>query len=287
LRREAAEMETVRIPSVMFNTSSSWRGKSIGLVPTMGALHDGHMSLVRTCRDENDITVVSLFVNPSQFGPGEDLAAYPRDVEGDSQKLRDAGVDALFMPDAGSMYPEGFSTSVEVKALSGKLCGAFRPGHFGAVATVVAKLLNIVGPHRAYFGLKDYQQYLVIKRLVADLNMPVEIVGCRTMREPDGLAMSSRNRYLSPSERKAAPVIYRCLKQAEEKIASGLLRVEGIKGSMEACLRSEPSVTEVQYASAYDPETLEELTEINGRALLAVAVRIGKARLIDNQLIEG
>jgi pantoate--beta-alanine ligase len=271
----------------MQEIARSWKGKSVGLVPTMGALHEGHMSLVRACRQESDIAVASIFVNPTQFGPGEDFEQYPRDWDGDIRKLREARVDTLFMPDGASMYPEGFSTRVEVEGLSEKLCGPFRPGHFSGVATVVAKLLRIINPKRAYFGLKDYQQSLIVKRLVSDLNIPVEIVTCPTAREHDGLAMSSRNQYLTPEERKAAPVIYRCLKETAERITSGARDGREIKGFMAGVLGQEPLIKEVQYASVYDPNTLAELETVDGSALLAVAVRIGSTRLIDNLLVVG
>jgi len=252
----------------------------------MGALHDGHMSLMRACREENDVAVASVFVNPAQFGPGEDLDKYPRDVEGDLEKLKAAGVDAVFMPEPSAMYPEGFATEVKVGGLSERLCGAFRPGHFAGVATVVAKLFNIVAPRRAYFGLKDYQQYLVIRRLAADLNMPVEVIGCPTVRERDGLAMSSRNRYLGPEERKAASAIYRCLRETEEKIKAGLEDGAAVGEFMSGRLRAEPLIREVQYAGAYDPETLDGLRTVTGRAVLATAVLIGGARLIDNLVLD-
>jgi|Deesub1362A_J573_1020465.scaffolds.fasta_scaffold00073_51 pantoate--beta-alanine ligase len=281
-------MEIIRIPRIMQETSKRalLRGRTIGFVPTMGALHEGHMSLIRACRQENDITVVSIFVNPTQFGPHEDFEKYPRDPEGDINKLTDAGVDTLYLPDTASMYPEGFRTSVVVNGLSDKLCGAFRPGHFSGVATVVTKLLNIVMPTRAYFGQKDYQQSLIIKRLVSDLNIPVEIVTCPTVREHDGLAMSSRNQYLNPDERKAATAIYKCLSSAAEKIKSGEKNAVRIKELMNEILSSEPLIKEIQYASAYDPETLDELQRIDSKVLLAVAVKIGQTRLIDNILLE-
>lgn len=258
--------------------------RRIVLVPTMGALHEGHMSLVRMSRSENHLTVVSLFVNPTQFSAGEDFEGYPRDIEGDIKKLRDAEVDVIFAPEAKAMYPTGFSSSLEPGGLSGRLCGAFRPGHFSGVATVVAKLFNIALPRRSYFGLKDYQQGLVIKRIAADLNMPVEVVLCPTMREEDGLAMSSRNQYLGPEDRRAAPVIYRALTEAAEKLKAGGAPAEAaaLMGEM---LGTEPRITEVQYAGVYDPESLEELEEFRGRAVLAVAVKMGNARLIDNILI--
>ncbi len=283
-------MEIIRQPRVFHDGLGKLRmqGRSIGFVPTMGALHEGHLTLVKVAGEENDALAASIFINPLQFGPEEDFQRYPRDIESDTEKLRASGVDMLFLPDALSIYPEGFSTVVAVKGLSEKLCGAFRPGHFAGVATVVTKLLNLAGPTRAYFGQKDYQQCLILKRLVKDLNMDTEIVMCPTVREPDGLAMSSRNRYLNPEERKAAGAIFKCLKGGEEKIKSGASDAKDIKTLMWEVLRSEPLITEIQYASAYDPETLDELTEPKKRGaaiLLAVAVKIGDVRLIDNILI--
>jgi len=280
-------METIRIPRIIQDTirGAVLRGRTVGLVPTMGALHDGHMSLIRTSMRENNITVASIFVNPTQFAAGEDYEAYPRESDDDAKKLRDIGVDVLFMPELKAMYPEGFATSVSVKGgLTDRLCGAFRPGHFDGVATVVAKLLNIIGPHRAYFGLKDYQQYLVIKRMAEDLNMPVEIVGCPTFRESDGLAMSSRNAYLNEQERHSAPVIYKALAEASGALSMSL-KIEDISAMIERAIKAEPGVTEVQYAGVYDHLTLEPLAEFKGRALIAAAVKMGSTRLIDNIIV--
>jgi len=251
----------------------------------MGSLHAGHLGLVRSSKGENDLTAVSIFVNPAQFGPKEDYTAYPREPEQDIEKLKAAGVDILFMPDVKAMYSEGFSTSISVGELSRKLCGEFRPGHFDGVATVVAKLLNIVRPTRAYFGQKDYQQLLVIKRMAEDLNFPMEIVPCPTWREEDGLAMSSRNAYLTGEERKAAAAIYKSLSEAAELLKSGDAGPKKVSNRLRASLEAESQVTEVQYAGVYDPKTLDPLHEFKGRAVLAVAVKIGKARLIDNILI--
>jgi pantoate--beta-alanine ligase len=281
-------MEVIRIPRVMRESSREnlSRGKTVGLVPTMGAIHEGHLSLVKSCREENDVTVVSLFVNPTQFAPGEDLEGYPRDLDGDMQKLEEAGVDTLFLPAAEDVYPEGFSTSVEVKGLSEKLCGAFRPGHFAGVATVVAKLLNMATPTRAYFGAKDYQQGLIVRRLVRDLNILVEIAVVPTVREEDGLAMSSRNAYLNPDERRAAQAIYRALANAADMVGEGKSAAE-INAFMQETLQKENLINEVQYAGAYDPETLDDVTAIKGEVLLAIAVKLGPARLIDNMLVKG
>jgi pantoate--beta-alanine ligase len=250
----------------------------------MGALHDGHMSLVRNSLMENDVTVVSIFVNPTQFAPGEDFEAYPREPEQDISRLREAGVDTLFMPGPDAIYPDGFSTSIDIGEIGGKLCGAFRPGHFNGVASVVAKLFNIVQPTRAYFGLKDYQQVLVIKRLVADLSFPVEVVPCPAWRESDGLAMSSRNAYLSAEERKTATVINRGLKEAEESLKSGTSPDEAVR-QLRSMLDAETLVSEVQYAGVYDPGTLEPLESFSGKGVIAVAVKVGKGRLIDNLII--
>lgn len=260
-------------------------GRTIGFVPTMGALHEGHMSLVRMARAENDIAAVSIFINPIQFGPSEDLSRYPTDLEGDTEKLRKEDTDILFLPDNSLMYPNGFSTRIEVGGLSEKLCGVYRSGHFGGVATVVAKLFNILSPSRAYFGQKDFQQTVVIKRFAKDLDLGIEIVVCPTIREEDGLAMSSRNRYLSEDERRSATVLYRCLMEASEAIKVGIIQAKNIKELMMNRLRSEPLVSELQYSSVYDPETLEELERIDREVLLAVALKIGNTRLIDNMLV--
>jgi len=287
-------LEVIRNARVMQQTVKEYlqRGSSIGFVPTMGALHGGHMSLVQRCREENDVSVVSIFVNPIQFGPSEDFSSYPRNTEDDAAKLQEAGVDILFMPGVEDMYPEGFATFVEVERLSDRLCGRFRPGHFRGVATVVTKLLNIVRPSRAYFGQKDYQQALIIKQVVRDLNIETETVVCPTVREADGLAMSSRNLYLSPRERKAAAVIYRTLCRARDMVLGAECSLSDVKNLMEEALSAEPLVDEVEYASAFDPETLEDICSRDvtiyrkGRVLLAAAVRIGRARLIDNELVD-
>ncbi len=280
-------MEIIRIPKVMQETSRGHilHSRTIGFVPTMGALHEGHLSLVRISRQENDITVVSIFVNPLQFGPSEDYNQYPRDIEGDMEKLRKEGVDILFLPDSDHMYPEGFCTFVEVSGLSDKLCGAFRPGHFRGVATVVTKLFNIVNPARAYFGQKDYQQVLVIRRLVQDLDMNIDIVVCPTVREEDGLAMSSRNLYLNEKERPAATVLYRALQAGYKAIKSGIIKREEIERIMRDIINSEPLV-KIQYISVYDPENLDLLDVVKKKALIAGAIRIGNTRLIDNIMIE-
>jgi pantoate--beta-alanine ligase len=280
-------METIRNPRIMKETSKRllMQGRSIGLVPTMGALHSGHLFLVKEAVAENDIAVVSIFVNPTQFGPNEDFSKYPRDLEGDMEKLAAAGAHIVFAPDAGSMYPEGFSSSVEVKGLSDKLCGRFRPGHFKGVATVVNKLFNMVMPTRAYFGQKDFQQIRVIERMILDLNMGVELIRCPIIREQDGMALSSRNRYLSDGDRASAPIIYRTLCSAAEMIRSGTA-ADAVADFMNRTLGSEPAVREIQYAGVYDPQTLDEKKGSSGASLLAVAVIVGNTRLIDNMLVE-
>jgi pantoate--beta-alanine ligase len=216
-------MELIRIPRIMQDTCRKYllRGRSIGLVPTMGALHGGHLSLVKRAKMENDVTAASIFVNPLQFGPSEDLAKYPRDIENDIRKFQDLEIDILFLPDGSQVYPKGFSTYVAVDEISGKLCGRFRPGHFRGVATVVAKLFNIAAPTRAYFGQKDFQQTVVIKRMTKDLNFDTEVVVCPTIRELDGLAMSSRNLYLEAAQRKAAVSLYRALLAGSDAINAG------------------------------------------------------------------
>jgi pantoate--beta-alanine ligase len=281
-------MEIIRIPKVMQETSRKFlrEGKTIGFVPTMGALHEGHLSLIRRARQDNHIAVVSIFVNPIQFGPSEDFESYPRDIEGDIEKLKKEDVDTIFMPDVSSMYPEGFSTYVEVVGISDRLCGAFRPGHFRGVATVVTKLLNIVKPKILYLGQKDYQQSVIIKRLIKDLDIDVDVVICPTIREKDGLAMSSRNLYLDNEQRKAARIIYQCLIEASEIIKSGIKDGAYLKNFMFKKLKEEPLVSTIDYAGVYDPDTLVEMNEIKKEVLLAVALRIGNTRLIDNILLE-
>jgi len=256
-------------------------GKRIGFVPTMGALHAGHASLIDAAAAKCDYVVVSVFVNPTQFGPGEDFNRYPRPFEKDVAICEKHGADAIFSPSASEMYPRENLTWVTVEKLSEPLCGRFRPGHFRGVATVCTKLFNIVGPDVAFFGQKDAQQAAVIRRMVADLNMPLEIVVCPTVREPDGLAMSSRNQYLSPGERKDAAVVYRSLSQGLEMIEAGERNVDAIRARMQATLQEVASVS-IEYIGIVDAETLEELDRVRGRILVAVAVRLGPTRLIDN-----
>ena len=262
------------------------KSRTIGFIPTMGALHEGHLSLVMRAKDENDIVTASIFVNPIQFGPGEDFESYPRDSDSDMEKLEKAGVHILFMPDIKSIYPEGFSTSVNVSGISERLCGAFRPGHFAGVATVVCKLFHLVKPTRAYFGQKDFQQTVIVSRMVRDLNIDVDMIVCPIVRERDGLAMSSRNAYLGPEERSAAAVIYKTLQAVSKMIKSGEAAPSDIKRSLETMLKDERLVSELQYAGVYDTRTLEELTEYKKENLLAIALRVGKTRLIDNLIVE-
>jgi pantoate--beta-alanine ligase len=254
---------------------------SVGLVPTMGALHEGHLSLVRHARAHDDTVVASIFVNPTQFGPGEDYARYPRDPDRDLALLRDLGTDLVFMPPAEDVYPDGFDTYVQVEKLTQRLEGAHRPSHFRGVATVVTKLFNVVQPHRAYFGQKDAQQLAVIRRLTRDLDLPVEVVGLPTVREPDGLAMSSRNMYLSPEERQAAVVLYRSLEAAQELWRSGVCDAARIRDRMSEVLAAE-ALARIDYVSVADAETLAELETVDRPALVSLAVRIGETRLIDN-----
>lgn len=280
-------MEIIRTPKIMHDTSRGhlMRGRTIGFIPTMGALHEGHLHLVRRSRAENDVAVVSIYVNPLQFGPAEDFNKYPRDIDQDIAKLRQEGIDVVFLPDDSAVYPNGYCTYVEVQKLSDKLCGAHRKGHFRGVATVVAKLFNIVTPTRAYFGQKDFQQSVIIKKMASDLNMGLEVVVCPTIRESDGLAMSSRNQYLKEDERKAATIICQCLVQTSEKIKSGIIDIKSIKKFMAQTLSDEPLISEVQYASAYDVQTLDELKKIEKEAVLAIALKIGQTRLIDNMIV--
>jgi pantoate--beta-alanine ligase len=257
---------------------------TFGLVPTMGALHRGHLSLVARARAESDHVGVSIFVNPTQFGPGEDLATYPRNPERDLELLEQAGADLVWIPSPETVYPPGFQTSVAVEQLSIPLEGKCRPGHFRGVATVVVKLLNVFTPDRAYFGQKDAQQVTVVWRIVEDLNFPTEIVVCPTVREPDGLAMSSRNTYLTPAERRAATVLYRALSAARARYEAGERDAEVLRTAMRALIVAEPLAHE-DYVSAADPKALVELSQVQDRVLLSLAVTIGRTRLIDNLLL--
>lgn len=261
------------------------QGLSVGLVPTMGYLHEGHQSLIARAARENDRVVVSVFVNPIQFGPSEDLESYPRDFERDCTLCEKTGADLVFHPEASEMYAENFCTYVDMDRLTKGLCGASRPVHFRGVCTVVSKLFHIVTPDRAYFGQKDAQQLAVIKRMVRDLSMDVEIVGCPIIREPDGLAKSSRNTYLSPQERRAAVVLSRALAEGRKALAEGERSAQAITGIIRGVLESEP-LAQPEYVELVDWETLEPVETADRPVLAAIAVRIGTTRLIDNFVFE-
>jgi pantoate--beta-alanine ligase len=272
-------MRTVKGLDELHSARLSLKG-TVGLVPTMGFLHEGHLSLIRRAREECDHVVVSIFVNPTQFGENEDLSRYPHDIDRDLQ-LIEPFTDLVWMPTVEIMYPQGYQTWVEVEEITSPLEGTMRPGHFKGVTTVVAKLFNGVQPQKAYFGQKDAQQAAVIRQMVRDLNFPLEVVVCPIVREPDGLAMSSRNVYLDPEQRKAATVLFRSLSAAKELYEGGERDAEKIRGKMKKVLASEP-LADVQYVSCADYDTLKELDKIKGKALLSMAVFIGKTRLIDN-----
>jgi pantoate--beta-alanine ligase len=257
--------------------------RTIGLVPTMGAFHAGHVSLMQQARQQTDVVVVSLFVNPTQFGPSEDLAAYPRDEARDAEIAAAAGVDVLFAPDAHEIYPDGFQTTINIGALADPLEGAHRPGHFDGVATVVAKLLNIVQPTTAFFGQKDAQQALIVRRVVRDLDIPVEIAVCPTVREPDGLAMSSRNAYLAPADRERAVALRRALDAAEAAVAAGERETAAVTAAARGAM--EPYGVEPEYLALVSADTLAPVDSVDGEILVALAARVGPARLIDNTLI--
>ena len=282
-------MELIKTIDQMRSWTESQRqaGKTIGFVPTMGYLHEAHLSLVEKARAQNDTVVMSIFVNPMQFGPQEDFATYPRDLDRDCRLAEGAGVDVIFHPEPGEIYPQYPPlTAVEVRGITECLCGESRPGHFTGVATVVLKLFNIVQPHRAYFGQKDYQQLLVIQQMVADLNLPVIIEPVPIKREEDGLAMSSRNAYLSPAERQEALALSQALQICKNMYSNGELRVSLLIEAMKARILQEPSAV-IDYIEIRHATTLAPLTEITGAAVVALAVRIGKTRLIDNLLLEG
>ncbi|SQI40084.1 Pantothenate synthetase [Leminorella richardii] len=261
----------------------SWKqeGKSIGLVPTMGFLHEGHQSLMARAKTENDKIVVSIFVNPMQFGPKEDLASYPRDLEQDLQRCDNEGVDVIFHPEASEMYGIDFSSSVDVTGLTEELCGKSRPGHFKGVCTVVSKLFNIVQADRAYFGQKDAQQLAVIRRMVCDMNIDVEVVGCPIVREEDGLAKSSRNSYLSPEQRRAAVCLYRALQLGQTLVLEGERDSLTVLARLKNDIEREP-LAKVDYISLVDADSLRPIEYVEGRVLCALAVYIGRTRLIDN-----
>lgn len=256
-------------------------GRSVGFVPTMGYLHAGHASLMARARERNDVVVVSVFVNPTQFGPAEDFEAYPRDLERDTAVAAKQGVDVLFVPDLDEMYPEPTRTTVTVDGLSEPLEGQTRPTHFAGVATVVAKLFNVLGPCRAYFGEKDFQQLLLIRRMVRELSFPVQVDACPTVREPDGLAISSRNSYLTPQERTAAPVIFRALQSGAASIRAGERDVDAVGDLMAAIIEAEP-LAELDYVTVRDADSLSVAETLAGNIRLLAAVRFGRARLIDN-----
>jgi pantoate--beta-alanine ligase len=257
---------------------------SVGLVPTMGYLHAGHIALVKQAKAQNDYSAVSIFVNPTQFGPKEDFKTYPRDINRDLALL-EPHTDFVFIPSDKEMYPDGYNTWVEVNEITDVLEGAVRPGHFKGVTTVVNKLFNIVQPDKAYFGQKDAQQVAVVKKMVKDLNMPLEVVVCPTIREADGLAMSSRNTYLTPEMRKGAPVLYRSLQKAKAMVDSGETTVADIRRAMTELINKEPLAV-IDYISFADNETLKELHTIKPPVLISMAVKFGKTRLIDNIVIE-
>lgn len=260
-------------------------GKTIGFVPTMGYLHSGHLSLIKKSTSQNDVTVISIFVNPTQFGENEDLDQYPRDFERDCRLAQEAGADAVFFPTAGMMYPEGYKTYVEVVDITKRLCGVTRPTHFKGVTTVVTKLFHIVAPDRAYFGQKDAQQLLVIRRMVKDLNMDIEIVGCPIVRETDGLAMSSRNLYLSGEERMQATVLNQSLEMAEKMIDSGERDSNTVKKAIKEKIGT-MELARIDYVELVDTESLLPAQRITGEVLIALAVYFGKTRLIDNRILE-
>lgn len=260
------------------------QGDSIGFVPTMGALHPGHLSLIRRCRKENDFTVVSAFVNPIQFSPREDYRKYPRNLIQDARACQKEGADILFFPDAKNMYPKPFRTSVEVEGLSDTLCGHFRPGHFRGVATVVAKLFHIVQPDTAYFGQKDAQQAIIIRKMAEDLSMPIRIKVMPIVREKDGLALSSRNQYLKAGERKDAVVLYQAINLASRSVRRGETNASKVIRSMRKLIQKKKSA-KVDYISIVDLQNLKPLNRIKGKALVALAVWIGKTRLIDNTIV--
>ena len=259
-------------------------GKKIGLFPTLGFLHEGHLELIKQGRKRADILVMSLFVNPTQFGPNEDLDKYPRDIEGDIKKAEGEGVDIVFLPSPDEMYPDGFQSSVNVKTITNFLCGGSRPGHFEGVTTVVAKLFNIIKPHFALFGQKDFQQLAVIKRMVKDLNIDIEIIEVPTVREPDGLARSSRNKYLNAEERKSALCLKKSIDMAVKMASEGELNSLKIISSIKDHIKSFP-FTSIEYVNICDPVTLEDIYTLKNSSLLAMAVKVGSTRLIDNCII--
>jgi pantoate--beta-alanine ligase len=279
-------MILTRTPSEVHSACRDLRTSrhTLGLVPTMGALHAGHLSLVAAARAQNDAVAASIFVNPTQFGPNEDFASYPRTFDEDVHKLTDAGVDILFAPSAADIYPPGNTTFVDPGPIATRLDGASRPGHFRGVATIVTRLFNIVAPDRAYFGQKDAAQVAVLRHIVRDLNLPVSLVVCPIVREPDGLALSSRNRYLSPAERTRALILSRALRAAESLALAGETSAETLRATMLAVFTADPEAT-LDYAAVVDPDTLLPIADTRDGALLAVAAHIGATRLIDNLIL--
>ncbi|WP_294465757.1 pantoate--beta-alanine ligase [uncultured Anaerofustis sp.] len=280
-------MELVHNIEEVRSIVSSWKkeGLSVGLVPTMGYLHEGHQSLIKKAVEENDRVVVSIFVNPMQFGENEDLETYPRDLNKDSKLCDEAGADLIFNPEPEEMYKEGFCSYVDMNGLTTELCGKSRPIHFRGVMTVVTKLFNIVTPDRVYFGMKDAQQLCVIKRMVKDLNMDIDVIGCPIIREKDGLAKSSRNTYLNKEERKAALILYKTISLGKDLLVSGERDVNTIINKMKDNINKEP-LAKIDYVEAVDLETVEKIDVIKGKVLIAMAVYIGKTRLIDNFTFE-
>ena len=276
-------MEIIESIEKMHQRSEELRlsGQTLALVPTMGFFHEGHLELMRVARRHADKVIISIFVNPIQFGPGEDFERYPRDLQGDLAKAKTVEVDIAFVPEVRGMYPEGFQAKVSVDRVSKHLCGLSRPGHFDGVTTVVAKLFNATKPHLAVFGQKDYQQMTVISRMVQDLNMDIKIVGVPTVREPDGLAMSSRNTYLTPEERESALCLKKSLDLARQMVAGGEKRADEIRKALERLILDHP-YTDIDYVTLCDPATLEDVVSLEGETVLALAVRVGKTRLIDN-----
>ena len=280
------KIEIIKTVGRMQETAEEIRlsGKKIGLFPTLGFLHEGHLELIRQGRRRADVLVMSLFVNPTQFGPNEDLDKYPRDIEGDIKKAEGEGADIVFLPSPEEMYPDGFQSSVTVKTITDFLCGRSRPGHFEGVTTVVAKLFNIIKPHFALFGQKDFQQLAVIKRMVKDLNIDIDIIEVPIVREPDGLAMSSRNKYLNPEERKSALCIKKSIDMAVRMAGEGESNSAEIITSIRDLIMSFP-FTDIEYINICDPDTLEDIETLKTRSLLALAVKVGTTRLIDNCVI--
>ncbi len=280
-------MKTIETPAEMaaWARATRDRGETIGFVPTMGYLHEGHLSLMRAARPRADHLVVSIFVNPLQFGPDEDLDTYPRDDEGDAAKCRSVGVDLLFTPTKQSLYPDGFQTTVQPGPVAGPLCGASRPGHFEGVCTIVLKLFNLVKPNVAVFGRKDYQQLQVLQRMARDLDVDVDVVGMPIVREPDGVAMSSRNAYLSAEQRRQAAVLHRALDAAEAQVAAGQRDIAALLASAEALIREQP-LSDIDYVEILDASSLQAPgDELTDPVLLALAVRFGATRLIDNRVL--